>query len=150
MRSRCLLTVQWLRMMTKCSWSQWAGNFSPEGPLGPTILCVTDAQRNGSRKVPSGGASLWPCADLLLTEGCTMTLEFFSSVQRLALYPVLQPLLVLTWKSQRELPCTVISLPSSQSSLCGRSLFLLSSSLKRQGQTANHKQNSFMHEHSTA
>ena len=84
-------------MMTKGSWSQWAGNFSPEGPLGPTIFCVTDAQRNGGRKVPSGGASSWPCADLLSTGG-TVTLEFFSSVQRLALHPVLQPLLVLTWK----------------------------------------------------
>ena len=31
-----------------------------------------------------------------------MTLEFFSSVQRLVLYPVLQPLLVLTWKSQQR------------------------------------------------
>ena len=27
----------------------------------------------------------------------TVTLEFFSSVQRLALHPVLRPLLVLTW-----------------------------------------------------
>ena len=56
MRSQCLLTMQWLKMMTKGSWSQWTGNFSPIGPLGPTILCVTDAQRNGGRKVPLGGA----------------------------------------------------------------------------------------------
>lgn len=56
--------------------------------LGPPLFSVTNAQRNCSGKVTSRGGSSWPSAELLSTEGVTMTVEFFfPSVQRLALYP---------------------------------------------------------------
>lgn len=77
-----------------------------------------------------------------------MTLEFFICAKGAG--PVqFFSLAHVTWKSQRELlhsdaPSQLPELPLWEIPL------LLSSSLKRQGQTANHKQNSFMHEHSTA